>query len=44
MIRSDAKEEILDCGILEICIKHIELYPDDDVDLDVLVLSLDIIS
>ena len=44
MVRDEAKVEILDCGVLEQCLSHIEKYPDDDIDHDILSLSLDLIS
>lgn len=43
-IRSDAKNEVNEHGVLQQCLKHIENFPDEDVDSSVLVLSLGIIS
>lgn len=44
VVRSDAKNEILENGVLEQCIRHIDLYPEDDVDEEILALSLELIS
>jgi hypothetical protein len=30
--------------MLELCLKHVELFPEDDIDEEILTLSLDLIS
>jgi hypothetical protein len=42
--RDDAKTEFLDNGILDQCLTYIETYPNDDIDNEILGLSLDLIS
>lgn len=44
IVREDCRTEMKDWGVLEQCLKHVESYPDEEVDDDTLALSLDLIS
>ena len=43
-LKEEVKFEIFDNGVIEICINHIDKYPEDDIDADTLCLSLNLIS
>jgi hypothetical protein len=43
-VRSDIKDDVMENGMLELCLKHVELFPEDDIDEEILTLSLDLIS
>lgn len=42
--RSDAKIEIIENGIIELCLNNIDKYPEDDIDHEILCLSLSLVS
>lgn len=42
--REDAKIELLENGVIELCINNIDKYPEDDIDHEILCHSLDLIS
>ena len=41
---SDIKQEMLDLGVIGQCIANVEKYPEDDVDPEILCLSLDLLA
>jgi len=42
--RDDAKHEIIETEIIDLCINLIDKYPEEDVDHEILCLSLTLIS
>lgn len=42
--RNDVKIEVMDNGVLDLCLNHIDKYPEDDIDSQILNLSLTIIT